>query len=145
MPLAAAATTPHRRLHLAGIAILIAGWVCAAIVFAVAERGDAAGAADRQLLNGQVYEVPMDASKRELQQVERMGGKATVRMLVFENWLGSLWHGTRLAGTLALLSTAAGGLCIYLASLAAESDVGTDRCPQPGDRGDRGDRGSQGS
>ena len=134
MPLAAA--SPHRRLHLAGIAILIAGWVCAAIVFVVAERGDAAGAADRQLLNGPVYEIPMDSSKRELQQVERMGGKTTVRMVVFENWLGSLWHGTRLAGTLAVLSTALGGLCIYLASLAAEPDLDTGRRPHSGRRGD---------
>lgn len=113
---------PHRRLHLAGIAILLAGWVCAVCVFVVAsgnEDGDAS-AGERRVLNGQVYVVPLEASKRQQQEVERMGGKATVRMAEFEDWLGSLWHGKRLAFTLALLATAIGGSCVYLAGLAAE-------------------------
>jgi len=117
-----AATAAHRRLRFAGLAILLAGWVCAVGVFVAASGNEDAdaGAAGQRVLNGQVYVVPLDASKRQQQEVERMGGKATVRMAEFEDWLGSLWHGKRLAFTLALLSTAIGGACVYLAGLAAE-------------------------
>jgi hypothetical protein len=117
------AATPRRRLQRAGVAILIAGWVAAAFVFFMAGSGDATATADRRIVNGQVYDVPLDSSKRDLQQVERMGGKATVRMVELEAWLGSLWHGKRLACMLALLAAAAGGACLYLAGLAAEPDV----------------------
>ncbi|MFH0130116.1 hypothetical protein [Variovorax sp. EL159] len=114
------ATPPHRRLRQTGIVILIAGWIVAGILFLVAERNEDVKAADQRVVNGQVYTVPLDASKRELQEVERMGGKATVWMVESEAWLGSLFHGKRLAYTLAVLSTAVAGVCIYLAALAAE-------------------------
>ncbi|QNK68798.1 hypothetical protein [Variovorax sp. PAMC26660] len=114
------AASPPSRLHRAGIVILIAGWVVAAFLFVLAERNEDGMAADQRVVNGQVYTVPLDASKRELQEVERMGGKATVWMVESEAWLGSLFHGKRLAYTLAVLSSVVAGACIYLAALAAE-------------------------
>ncbi|ODU17118.1 MAG: hypothetical protein BGP22_30330 [Variovorax sp. 67-131] len=114
------AVAPHRRLHFAGIAILIAGWICAVLVYIVASGNDSATAADRRVIDGQVYVVPLETSKREQQEMERLGGKTTVWMVESATWLGSLWHGKRLAFTLALLATVIGGSCVYLAGLAAE-------------------------
>jgi len=110
----------HRRLHFAGIAILVAGWICAVLVYIVASISDDATAADRRIIDGQVYVVPLETSRREQQEMERLGGKATVWMVESATWLGSLWHGRRLAFTLALLATVIGGSCIYLAGLAGE-------------------------
>ncbi|WP_422084804.1 hypothetical protein [Variovorax sp.] len=114
------AIAPHRRLHFAGIAILVAGWICAVLVYIVASGNDDATAADRRVIDGQVYVVPLETSKREQQEMERLGGKATVWMAESATWLGSLWHGRRLAFTLALLATVIDGSCIYLAGLASE-------------------------
>jgi hypothetical protein len=113
----------HSRLHWAGVIILVTGWLAAALIYFVAGSDGDAQAGDYQLINGQVYTTPMGSSKREQQQLARLGGSASVRIVEFDSWLGSLWHGQRLAWTLALMSTAVGGLCIYLADLAAE-DVG---------------------
>ena len=60
------------------------------------------------------------AQQREMQQVERLGGKATVQTVKFNLWLGSLWHGERLAGTLALLGLVVGGACWKIGELMAE-------------------------
>ena len=99
------ANTPHRSLHRTGVAVLVVGWAAALLIllFAGAEDPQAAG-------RTHVAE----------QQIERFGGKMTLQMVELQDWLGSLWHGKRLAYTLALLSTAVGGACIHFAKLAAE-------------------------
>jgi hypothetical protein len=98
--------TLPRRLHLAGVLILVLGWIAAALVFVAARRADDAGT---------------DAlSPSEHYQLERLGGKAAARAVEFDRWFASLWHGERLAWTLALLSLAVGGSCLYLAGLMGE-------------------------
>jgi hypothetical protein len=59
-----------------------------------------------------------------MQQVERLGGMSAVYALEFHRWFLSLWHGRRLAYTLAALSAAVALLCFYIAGLMAE-DEGT--------------------
>jgi hypothetical protein len=105
---------------MAGAVVLLAGWVAAAFVFLMASHGDDTAATSSRVVDGQVYTMPLDASKRESRETERMGGKMAVRMMALQSWIGTLWQGRRLACTLALLSTAVGATLLYLAGLAAE-------------------------
>jgi hypothetical protein len=99
-------SAPHRRVQLAGALIAVLGLVAAAFVWFGAP-GDDEGVDDGM-------------AQRERQQVERLGGRATVQTVQFDAWLGSLWHGRRLAWTLAILSLAAGGGCAWIGTLMGE-------------------------
>ncbi len=103
-------STPHHRVQLAGALIAVLGLLVAAFVwFAAARDADPDGDG-----TGDV------TSQREMQQVERLGGRATVQTVQFDSWLGSLWHGQRLAWTLAILSLVVGGGCAYIGVLMGE-------------------------
>jgi hypothetical protein len=97
----------HRRVRLAGLVILVAGWIAAAVVYATAADAPGDGLDDR-------------AHQREMQQLERLGGQASVRTAQLDHWLSSLWEGRRLAGTLAVLSLVAAAGCVWIAGLMAE-------------------------
>jgi hypothetical protein len=99
--------TLQRRVHFAGALILVLGWIASAVVFVRAQREDAAR--------------PDTISAAEQFQIERLGGKATARTVEFDHWLASLWHGERLAWTLAVLALAIGGSCMYVAGLMGEA------------------------
>ena len=60
------------------------------------------------------------AQQREMRELERLGGTATAQTVRFNQWLGSLWHGERLAGTLAVLGLLVGGACWKIGELMAE-------------------------
>ena len=60
------------------------------------------------------------AQQREMRELARLGGTATVQTVKFNLWLGSLWHGERLAGTLALLGLVVGGACWKIGELMGE-------------------------
>ncbi len=88
-----------------GLAIAFAGLVAGAAVYAeaVAEpEGDAI------------------AEQREMREVARLGGTAGVQAVKLRQWAASLWHGERLAFTLALLGLAVGGACWNVGSLMGE-------------------------
>ena len=63
------------------------------------------------------------AQQREMRELARLGGTATVQTVKFDRWLGSLWHGERLAGTLAVLGLILGGACWKIGELMAEDDL----------------------
>ena len=67
-------------------------------------------------------EVDAVEHHREMQQLERLGGRASVRTAEFDQWLSSLWHGRRLAATLAVLGLVLGGACWRIGALMAEDD-----------------------
>jgi hypothetical protein len=99
----------HRSVQRLGLAIVAIGFVAAAAVHvSVRAGGDAEGDAV--------------ARQREMQQVERLGGRATVQTVKFDEWLGSLWEGERLAFTLAVLGVVVGGACWKVGSLMGEED-----------------------
>ena len=98
----------HRFVQRLGLVIVAAGLIAAVAVHITA-------AADPQ-----ADEI---AQQREMQQVERLGGTATVQTVKFNLWLGSLWHGERLAFTLAVLGLVVGGACWKIGSLMGEEDV----------------------
>jgi hypothetical protein len=115
-------STLARRLRVAGTGVLVAGWLAAATVYFRAGPQEPGGVAAYTIVGGQVYPIERSESKRELQQLERVGGKATVWILGLNDWLVSLIRGPRLAYTLALVCAAVAGGCFYLAGLADEDD-----------------------
>jgi len=54
-------------------------------------------------------------SKREILQMERIGGKANVLASELRQLFFELWHGQKLAFTLAYLSVGGSGACFLLA------------------------------
>lgn len=96
----------HAKVRLAGMVILVAGLLAAIVVYLIAgsEAADLAG---------------MDANKQYQFQLERIGGKSAVLATEFNQWLGSLWHGTRLAWTLGVLAVVIALFCFWLAGLMA--------------------------
>jgi hypothetical protein len=101
-------STNHRLVQRTGLAIIAAGLVAGAAAYVTASADPDADAL---------------AQQREMQQVERLGGTATVQTVKFNQWVGSLWHGERLAGTLAVLGLLVGGACWKLGELMAEDDL----------------------
>ena len=90
-----------------GLAIVACGLVAGAIVYATAVSDP---------------EADPVAQQREMREVERLGGTATVQTVRFNQWLGSLWHGERLGWTLAVLGLVVGGACRKFGELMAEDD-----------------------
>ncbi len=68
-------------------------------------------------------ETDLVMRQREMREVARLGGTAAVQTVKFDEWASSLWHGERLAFTLALLSLALGGGLWWIGGLMGE-DVG---------------------
>ena len=106
--------TTRRRLYLAGAAILLAGWVGAAAIYATApdERSDALG---YEFVDGVAYPILAYESKSYRHDLERFGGKAAIMADDFNRWFSGLWIGKRLAYTLATLSTGAALACFLTA------------------------------
>jgi hypothetical protein len=108
---------PHNRLHLAALVILAVGLVAALAVY-IAAAPSGPDASNYQIVNGQAY--PVDSS-REMQQLERLGGKASVQTFKFQHWFASLWQGQQLAYTLAVVSALLALLCWHIAGLMDEA------------------------
>ena len=100
--------TSSRLVQRIGLALAALGLVAGAIVYVSAS---AAAEAD-----------PM-AQQREMRELERLGGTATVQTVKFDQWMGSLWHGRRLAFTLAVLGLAIGGACWHVGGLMDEEPL----------------------
>jgi len=105
----------HHFVQRLGLAIIALGLAAAlAIRFTAAADVDA--------------ETDQVAQQRETRELQRLGGTATVQTVKFDQWLDSLWHGKRLAGTLAVLGLLVGGACWKIGGLMSE-DAGADDTP----------------
>ena len=83
-----------RRLHyLVAATILLAGLITAVVIYL------RAGRAPDTLL-----ELSPETSKRYLRDLELYGGTANVLAVQFQTWFDGLWHGRRLAYTVAVVS-----------------------------------------
>jgi hypothetical protein len=100
------ADTP-RLLQRIALAIAVAGVVSGAAVYLRAPADPELDALTQQ---------------REMNQVARLGGTATVQTVKFDLWLGSLWHGQRLGLTLAALGLLGGVLVWRVGLLMSEED-----------------------
>jgi len=98
-----------RHLRLTGVAIILIGLMVAAWLAFTAPNDDSAQAI-AAATNQRLYEF----------NLERIGGKAAVYAARFNEFLDSLWHGRRLGGTVAVLSTLLGWLCITIGRALGE-------------------------
>ncbi len=91
----------RRRLNLSAAVILIVGLTAAAIVYITANdtRNNALG---YEQGNGYIYPVMPEDSKSYQRGLEMYGGKANQLADDIRRWLGTLWHGKRLAATIAV-------------------------------------------
>jgi len=79
-----------RQLQLTAVSILIVGLITATGIYALAARST-----DDMI----AYEI--EHSKQYQRMLELYGGKANVMAVEITQWFDSLWHGTRLAYTVA--------------------------------------------
>ena len=103
-----------------GAAILVAGWLAAAV--AVAQPADTpdADAVEYRIVDNHVYPITLAESRRAQQRVQRMDGDLGLWFAEFDVVLRSLFRAPRLTWTLLVLSTAIGVGCLNLAKLSAE-------------------------
>lgn len=108
--------TPYQNvMRKIAIGVLVGGLSISAVVFAMA-----APEVDEDYLG--VYVTSIHNSKRQLLELERIGGKAAVVAAELSDWFDGLWHGRRLAGTLAVLSVGASLLCFLAAKIPPLDD-----------------------
>jgi hypothetical protein len=84
-------------------AILVAGLLASLVIYSTAAPppDDPSGS--------------MEDSKQSLRGRQMYGGQADVLADEIREWVGSLWHGTRLAVTVAVLAALAAGACRFVA------------------------------
>lgn len=99
----------HLRFNIAGFLILVVGMVIAISIYVMAV--DDSGTA----LSNEVGDT-----KRYGYELERIGGKAAVLAVKFNQWFESLWHGRQLASTVALLSIVVALGCFLIAHVLAD-------------------------
>jgi hypothetical protein len=100
----------QKRLYRAGVAVLVAGLIAAAIIYASAAPPDSAVS---------LYAI---ADPRYQIELQRIGGNAAVLMAQLHQWFDSLWHGTALAYTVALLGVAIAGACFFIGYFFADDE-----------------------
>ncbi len=83
-----------------GLSILAAGLLAATFVAGITSSGG---------------DVSNPDTKRNVYQMEVLGGKANILATEIREWVGSLWHGRRLAYTLACVSVGSSLVCLLLA------------------------------
>ena len=122
------AGTPLRaRLDRIAFAILAVGLIAAVVVYFAAAPDDAGPAAGYEInAAGNSYAVGAADSKRYERGMEQMGGKANVLAAQFGDWLGTLWHGRRLAYTLAVVSVSS-YLALYFLDFAPAPQSSPDK------------------
>jgi hypothetical protein len=103
--------TPQR-VRFLGVSILIVGLITAAKIYQLRASED-----------DSPYTTDDFVSKRDLDQIERIGGKANVLAIELNSWLVSLWHGKRLAYSIASLSVGGFIGCYLLANFLTDSSV----------------------
>jgi hypothetical protein len=112
---------PGDRLRLLALVLLILGVLAAVAVYIAAAGPADVDASGYRIVGGRAYADTGDDS-RELQQLERLGGKAAVLTFKFQRWFSSLWRGQRLAYTLTLIGATLALLCWHIANLMDEPE-----------------------
>ena len=104
--------TAAKRFRTIGMVILISGLLAAIVIFGCARPSDDSG-----LLSGERY------TKRDLLELEKMGGQSYVLFTGFNDWFASLWHGRRLAYMVGVLSVAGFLSCRHFANSLERSQT----------------------
>src|ERR1019366_8865810 len=93
----------QRRLYLIGAAILIVGLLSATLLYMTATDEDS-NVLGYRIINGHEYVIETGDSKRLQYDMEKIAGKSVVVGEEINRWFSSLWHGKRLAYTVALFA-----------------------------------------
>jgi hypothetical protein len=101
----------QKRMYGTGVAALLAGLVAAVIIYACAEPPDTA--ISRYAVADPRYQI----------ELERIGGNAAVLMAQLHQWFDSLWSGTALAYTVAVLGAAIAGVCFFIGYFFADDEA----------------------
>ena len=110
----------HERIFYAGVVILVAGLIGAALIYWLT-ADSAVKKTEIEFANPRAYEY----------QIERLGGKATVYVVRFNEWFTGLWQGRQLAFTVAVLAVVIALICFWLSKRMAEV-VASDQHPGGG-------------
>ena len=100
----------HERIFYAGVVILVAGLIGAALIYWLT-ADSAVTKTEIEFANPRAYEY----------QIERLGGKATVYVVRFNEWFTGLWQGRQLVFTVAVLAVVIALICFWLAKRMAEA------------------------
>ena len=112
------------RVRLAGGLLLVIGLLAAGWAYWAASREpDPLLTHGYELVGGQVY-ASVQADVARQQQIERVGGKAAVWAVEFNEWLGAQFEGTRLATTLLILAALVALACFHIANVIEEHEAG---------------------
>jgi hypothetical protein len=98
-------TRAQVRLYIIGYVILIAGTLGSARAYQVGLVYDARNS----------YTIDPIVAKQNDQRLEEIGGKSNVFAQDTKEWFVGLWHGTKLAYTMSVLTLASAGLCFFTA------------------------------
>jgi hypothetical protein len=109
-----AVTRYERTMRAIAVAVLAIGLVVAAAILIMAPPD--APAADGP------YVANVDNSKKVQLELQRIGGKAAVVAAEFTEWFDGMWHGRRLAATVAVLAVGVSMLCFLAAKLPPLDD-----------------------
>lgn len=112
-------------LNLLGLAILLAGYSAAALVWRAQDRIDQANAGD-QTGNDAASLSPLD-SRKDTRQLEVYYGKTGLLMEGWTEWAESLTHGKPLAKIIIVLSSATAIGCFLAAGRLADKTEFTAR------------------
>jgi len=100
----------HERIFYAGVVILVAGLIGAALIYWLT-ADSAAKKTEIEFANPRAYEF----------QIERLGGKAAVYVVRFNEWFSGLWQGRQLAFTVAVLALVIALICFWFSKRLAEA------------------------
>ena len=100
----------HERIFYAGVVILVAGLIGAALIYWLT-ADSAVKKTEIEYANPRAYEF----------QIELLGGKATVYVVRFNEWFTGLWQGRQLAFTVAMLALVTALICFWLSKRLAEA------------------------
>lgn len=101
-------------LYVIAAAVLLVGLLSAGLIYHTAAEQEKR-ATSYQIVGGNAYEVAPDDSKAYLRDMELFGGTSGILIANFNRWLGSLWHGKRLAYVLAIFSIGIAYICFSVA------------------------------
>jgi hypothetical protein len=87
-----------------GVVIFVAGLAAAALIYAFSSEQTPAPFLDPRLTEF---------------QIERIGGKAMVYVVRFNEWFAGFWHGRPLAFTIAVLALLAALFCFWMSDRSA--------------------------
>jgi len=104
-----------KRLYVISVIVLVIGLSSAIGVYLTA-KNNSDSTFGFEVINGNVYPIDPENSKRYIHDLERYGGKANVLANEFISWFLGLWHGTSLAYSIGCITILVSFGCYLIAN-----------------------------